>query len=283
MSALNTKQAPGTPETGAPVDGNVSAILRDVLVHEVPRLLTHRRGVSHGASSQPLTAVDSSSAGRAARESADLKTEVAAYGAGWEAGQREGAALGREEGYRAGFDSGREEGYQQGLKEGRADGLHEAHAMAAQATEERLRQFDQMLSSLPAEMLKRLHQSEDEMAALCFEVICRITGTAVTDTQATQEMIRKAVQQVSTRLVAIHVHPAMLDYLKGDVDLNAWLTRQSSQQGSPVEWVADDRVELGGCLLRSPLGSLDARLETQLAAVREVISRGASPSPETLP
>ena len=134
-----------------------------------------------------------------------------------------------------------------------------------------------------AEMLKRLHQSEDEMAALCFEVICRITGTAVTDTQATQEMIRKAVQQVSTRLVAIHVHPAMLDYLKGDVDLNAWLTRQSSQQGSPVEWVADDRVELGGCLLRSPLGSLDARLETQLAAVREVISRGASPSPETLP
>lgn len=283
MSVLNTKHALGAPEANAPAEGSDPAILRDVLVLEVPRLLTRRRGIGHGASSQHGQAVDDRSTERVAGESIEPKSELATYEAGWEAGQRDGAVLGREEGYRAGFESGREEGYQQGLKEGRADGLQEAYAMATQATEERLRQFDQLLSSLPGEMLKRLHQSEDEMAALCFEVICRIVGAAVTDPQSAQEVVRNAVQQVSARLIAIHVHPATLDYLKGDVDLNAWLARQSFQQGASVEWVADETVELGGCLLRSPLGSLDARLETQLAAVRDVISRGALRSSEVLP
>lgn len=106
-------------------------------------------------------------------------TQAAGHEAGWAAGQREGMAQGREEGYRNGFEAGREDGYLQGLKEGRADGQLEAQAMARLTVDDRLRHLDQLLAALPAEMIKRLHQSEDEMAALCFEVICRIVGDAV--------------------------------------------------------------------------------------------------------
>ncbi|MCF1441338.1 FliH/SctL family protein [Ralstonia pseudosolanacearum] len=210
-------------------------------------------------------------------------TQAAGHEAGWAAGQREGMAQGREEGYRNGFEAGREDGYLQGLKEGRADGQLEAQAMARLTVDDRLRHLDQLLAALPAEMIKRLHQSEDEMAALCFEVICRIVGDAVKDPHAVRGMVRRAVQLASTQLVAIHVHPADLAGLQGDAELNAWLARQRAQEGSPVQWVADDRVELGGCMLRSPCGNLDARLETQLAAVREVMCRSTSQVPEVAP
>ncbi|WP_039596110.1 FliH/SctL family protein [Ralstonia sp. A12] len=262
----------------------LAPVLRGVAVQEVPRLLTRRRGAGHAGTPAALAVHELRMPGDDGRSGpanpASAAAESAGYEAGWLAGQREGTALGHEEGYRSGFETGREDGYQQGLKAGRTDGQQEAHTIAKQAVEDRLRQLDHLLSALPAEMLKRLHQSEDEMAALCFEVICRIVGDAATNRQAVQDMVRHAVQQASTQLVAIHVHPADLAHLQGDADLNAWFARQSFQEGSAVQWVADDRVKLGGCILRSPRGNLDARLETQLSAVREAISRGLSRSPE---
>ncbi|MCL9848121.1 FliH/SctL family protein [Ralstonia solanacearum P673] len=242
-----------------------TAVLRDIPVQEVARLLTRRRTPDH-----------------ASVVASESVTEAAAqdYETGWLAGQREGTAQGREEGYRAGFQSGREEGYQQGLKEGRADGLAQAQLMAEQAVESRLQQLDQLLSAMPDAILERLHQSECDMVALCFEVICRVIGDRAVDSQAVQGMVRNVVRQASTRLVAVHVHPADLERLRSDAELNAWIARQSAQQGSPIEWIADDRVGLGGCILRSPHGSLDARLETQLASVRDILSRGVAASSE---
>lgn len=248
-------------------DGMGSTVLRDILVQEVPRLLTRRRATNHASSVAPESLIEP-----IARD----------YEAGWLAGQRDGNAQGHEEGYRAGFQRAREEGYQQGLKEGRADGLTEAQQMAAQAVEGRLRQLDQLLSAIPNAIVKRLEQSEDEMRALCFEVICRLLGDRAADPQVVQDMIRNVVRQATTRLVAVHVHPADLEVLRSDAELNAWIVRQSAQQGAPVDWIADDQVELGGCVLRSPQGSLDARLETQLESVREILSRGAAVSSEGL-
>ncbi|MET3448225.1 FliH/SctL family protein [Ralstonia sp. 1138] len=251
--------------------GAAVAVLRDISVQEVPRLLTRRRHTATPGDSLAagLRSVPHSGSERPAP---GALAHTPTYESGWQAGHHEGELLGREEGYRAGLQSGREEGYQQGLKEGRADGLHEAHVAARQAVEAPLRQLDQLLSALPGEMRKRLHESEEEMAALCFEVICRIVGDAVASPQTVREVIRRAVQQLGSQLVAVHVHPADLEDLQADTELNTWLARQSTQGGLPVQWVADDSVELGGCVLRSPRGNLDARLETQLAAVRDVIA-----------
>lgn len=246
-------------------DGMVTAVLRDIPVQGVPRLLTRRRTPNH--------------ANVAASESL-IEATAQDYETGWLAGHRDGAAQGHEEGYRAGFQGGREEGYQQGLKEGRTDGLAEAQLMAAQAVENRLQQLDRLLSTMPDAILKRLDQSEDEMVALCFEVICRVIGDRATDPQVVQDMVQNVVRQASTQLVAVHVHPADLEHLRSDVELNAWIVRQSARQGALIDWIADDRVELGGCILRSPQGSLDARLETQLASVREILSRGVPISSE---
>ena len=242
-----------------------TAVLRDIPVQEVPRLLTRRRATNHAnvAASENL-----------------IEATAQDYETGWQAGQRDGTAQGREEGYRAGFQGGREEGYQQGLKEGHLDGLAEAQLMAAQAVEVRLQQLDRLLSAMPDAILQRLDQSEGEMVALCFEVICRVIGDRATNPQVVQGTVQNAIRQARARLVAVHVHPADLESLRSDPELNAWIVRRSAQQGVPVDWIADDRVELGGCILRSPQGSVDARLETQLESVREILSRGVAMSSE---
>jgi flagellar assembly protein FliH len=43
-----------------------------------------------------------------------------------------------------------------------------------------------------------------------------------------------------------------------------------------VEIAADDRVELGGCLLETPSGTLDSRLEVQLANLRRTLLEARS-------
>ncbi|MGN8064556.1 FliH/SctL family protein [Ralstonia sp. 22111] len=242
-----------------------AAVLRDIPVQEVPRLLTRRRTAIHtnAVASERL-----------------IEATAQDYETGWLTGQRDGTAHGREEGYRAGFQSGREEGYQQGLKEGRVDGLAEAQLTAAQAVEGRLEQLDRLLSAMPEAILQRLDESEDEMVALCFEVICRVIGDRAADPKVVQDMIQNNVRRTSTRLVAVHVHPADLERLRSDAELNTWIVRRSAQQGVPVDWIADDRVELGGCILQSPQGSLDARLEAQLESVREILSRDVATSSE---
>ena len=68
------------------------------------------------------------------------------------------------------------------------------------------------------------------------------------------------VQHGTKDQLAVHVHPSDAALLAAGRDGNeAW------------RWVADDAVQLGGVILRSPEGSLDARLEIQLAALREAL------------
>jgi flagellar assembly protein FliH len=42
-------------------------------------------------------------------------------------------------------------------------------------------------------------------------------------------------------------------------------------QAPGLRWVADDEVRLGGCKVTGSQGSLDARLETQLARLRDTL------------
>ncbi|WP_459569034.1 FliH/SctL family protein [Cupriavidus sp. 8B] len=198
------------------------------------------------------------------------------YEAGWRVGQQDGLALGKKEGYKAGLQIGKEDGHKQGLIEGRAAGQLEAQAIARREVGERLDQLDRLLSAIPSEIGARLDRAEGDMAALCFEVVCRMIGEAAVELEGVRCMVRNAVSQTaSRRLVAIHVHPRDLEALQGDANLKTWLSGRNEEGRAPVQWIADDQVRLGGCIVRAPEGSLDARLETQLAVLHDVVSRRA--------
>jgi flagellar assembly protein FliH len=71
--------------------------------------------------------------------------------------------------------------------------------------------------------------------------------------------------------LAIHIHPGDLEMLRADATLSEWLKRHGS---GPIQWRADETVRLGGCVVHTDRGSLDARLETQLWALHEILLAG---------
>ena len=190
---------------------------------------------------------------------------------------------------------GYEEGFAKGLLEGRAKGAEEARAQTVQAAEQaergraaqheelvealkqetksaaeaRLAQLNSLIAALPSQIETRLEAAEDDMLALCFEVVCRLLGESATRPDVLGAHLRHAVAALRNRpLVAIHLHAEDLALLEKAGVI-------AGMSGEPAfQWVASSDVPLGGCVLESPEGGLDARFDTQLQALRETLNRG---------
>ncbi|QGW82249.1 FliH/SctL family protein [Variovorax paradoxus] len=188
---------------------------------------------------------------------------------------------------------GYEEGFAKGRIDGRARGDEESRLLAAQAAEKasrdledhaermtrelqqqaqagyqaRVQVLDGLIAALPPQIEARLAATEDDMLALCFEVVCRTLGENAVQPEAVRAQLAQAMDSLRSRkLTAIHMHPDDLAMLQRGQSLS-----QGLLGGADVQWVASADVVLGGCILQSPEGGLDTRFETQLAALRELL------------
>jgi flagellar assembly protein FliH len=282
--------------SSVPVRREGGAVLRDVALHHEPRVLPAPgqppRGRPTPRPAEPAPAGDgllpaAPETGPGTELYQARAEEASAYQRGWEAGraelQREGAAAQAEAARQAelaGFERGLREGREKGLAEGRAAGREQVERDVQEAREgmaDRLARLDRLLGALPAELSRRLATAEEEMIALSHEVVCRLLGDQAATREGVARLVTQAVRQAGEgglldgserSALAVHLHPADLDAVRADAGLVAWLER--SRQGQ-VRWVSDDRVALGGCLVRSGEGTLDARLETQLAALHRIL------------
>lgn len=190
----------------------------------------------------------------------------------FQAGYANGHGKGYAEGLQASHDHDREDGFQAGLEQGRRAAQQEAeqmHAAAKKACAERVSHLDALLAALPVEFDRRLAQTEDEMLGLCFEALARMVGEAAASPEGQRGIVRQVVLEANSQAVAaIHVNPRDLENLQNDQELAVWLgsTRR-------VQWLGDDRIKLGGCLVSAPDGGLDARLETQMARLASVFAK----------
>lgn len=272
-------------------------VLRDVVVRHEPRSLprpanraarlatggdaSHR---SNGGGAGPWASGDREDAASAQAEaSAHYELGLRAGRAEAEAAHRAASADGIERRRREGFERGLEEGHLEGLARGREEGRHEVDREAAAARDraaERLAQLDRLLAALPVELASRLDAAEEDMVALSHDVVCRILGEHLVTRDGVAGLVRGALRDAfggstpharGRETTTIHLHPGDLRLLQEDGQVAASLRQDGA--GGAVEWVADDRVRLGGCIVTSSEGSLDARLENQLAALQAVLLR----------
>jgi flagellar assembly protein FliH len=162
-------------------------------------------------------------------------------------------------------DEGRATGLAEGRQQAQAE-LERARLEAADAAnaavEQRLSRLDDLLDGLAADLAKRLAEAEDDLVALGHEALCRILGEEAATPAAMRAMVKHLLARHGQRAqLAVHVHPDDLDALSQD----------GGAAGEAWRWVGDNSVQLGGVILRSPEGSLDARLETQLSALGEAL------------
>lgn len=167
------------------------------------------------------------------------------------------------------YAASRTQGWQEGRDEAKAKAGAEREAQAATITQ------------LAMELRSVEERHAAALAASCAEIVLEVLKKIAGPALATPEAVEGAVTQILQRVkdateVVIRVRPAELETLE--------LARPALVQAlgdARVSLVADQRVQLGGCIVESKLGTLDGRLEVQLAELCETIrsakAEGAKP------
>lgn len=170
-------------------------------------------------------------------------------------------------------EEARNEGYASGREAGHEAGRSEIHAELA----ERVARFDAMFEAMRTESDKALEATLDAAVEVVFEAVTRILGQQLVDRAGTTAAVREAIRHCKdrTKLVA-RVAPSDYQLICEHRD---GLVEQAN--GGAIEIVPDDIVELGGCVLETPAGSLDARLEIQIQRLRETLVNARHKSHDT--
>lgn len=156
-------------------------------------------------------------------------------------------------------EEARAEGYREGLAQGEQDGRRDWNEQVG-----RLEKLFDGSQELRAQILD---QAEDKIVELVFEALSRLLGSALSNREGVAAAVRQvlAAAREQDRVVTIRLAPADFALLGG------------SDEGVPKAFrpgaaiVADPRVHLGGCLLDTPQGSIDGRLEIQLERLKNAI------------
>jgi flagellar biosynthesis/type III secretory pathway protein FliH len=98
---------------------------------------------------------------------------------------------------------------------------------------------------------------------IAYAAVLRIIGQTMCSRDAVVAMVRKVMEQLpERRALSIHLSPSDHALLEADAQL--------APLGG-VKLVPDERVDIGGCIVETDAGSLDGRLETQLAGLRDLL------------
>jgi flagellar assembly protein FliH len=150
---------------------------------------------------------------------------------------------------------------QEGYEAGRREGFEESQGEAAASLAAELERLREIAGAAEERLRERL---EDRVEDAVVEVVCaavaKIVGEAAADPDHVGAIVARLLQEVErSEAVAVHVHPDDYRLLVRANGGESW------ELGSTdLSFVADERVRCGGCLIKTPAGDLDGRLETQL-------------------
>jgi flagellar biosynthesis/type III secretory pathway protein FliH len=176
---------------------------------------------------------------QAARIRAEVAQEAAAARASLESARAEAARAGRQEG----FEAGRQEGL--------------AHVTAT-------------LVAAQAAAAARLESAKDAALVLARRMAEKIVGRAIElDPSVLGAIVAQALAASRSRsgTLVVRVHPE--DLAQVEAQRADWLVR--AETVAEVRLVADSEVGRHGCVVETPVGRLDARLETQLDALERAL------------
>jgi flagellar assembly protein FliH len=161
-----------------------------------------------------------------------------------------------------------------GLAAGKAEGFANAKAESKSILE--------ALESLVSRADLAFEAEATELSGLCAEVVCaalaKIAGPVLSMREAALGTVLEVLKRVKEeRELVIRVSAHDLPALQESAD-----EIETACAGRKFTLVADPRVDTGGCLVESALGSLDGRFDVQLRALAETLraakSVGAEPA-----
>jgi flagellar assembly protein FliH len=181
----------------------------------------------------------------------------------WEEKRREAEEL-----FQQAMAEGKEQGFAIGHEEGRQQALMEEQASVQAARD--------VLTAAYAEKEKIIAEAEPFVVELSMEVAKKVIGMELsTSPETVLEMARRVLRRSRVHgHITVCVNHRYFDFIQENREqLLELLDGQAELSIYP-----DHTVHDGGCVIRTPLGSVDARIDTQLSEIKQVlleIARGS--------
>lgn len=148
----------------------------------------------------------------------------------------------------------RRAGHAQGVQEGIADGrgeLAQTLAMLQQAAQAGVSVRNQIVAGAEAQIVE-----------LVLEATRLAIGEIAADPLITVDTVRRAIERAGgQRIVRVHVHPGAVEVVN-----DAFHAEESQWEALP-----DGAIEIGGCIIDTARGRIDARLDVQLDAIARAL------------
>jgi flagellar assembly protein FliH len=164
--------------------------------------------------------------------------------------------------------------------EGFAAGEAAGKAAGAASAEAHMQAVLETLGSLTARAELAFQKEADDLASICADVVCaalgKIAGPVLSMREAALGTVLEVLKRVKderelTIRVSVHDLPA-LEEQQEEI--------QKACAGRLFSLVADARVEAGGCIVESSLGTLDGRFDVQLRGLAETLRVAKSAASE---
>lgn len=156
---------------------------------------------------------------------------------------------------------------QEAHKKGFDTGYEEGRAKAEKEASNMISAFEELTRELVCVREKYYGQAEEEMIDLVISVAGTVLGI---EFQGNRELIRKIILRAVGMLQAreemkIRINPK--DFAEAEKSKND--LAKEVEDIDKVTFKSDPMISEGGCVVETNIGSIDARIETQLNAIRE--------------
>jgi flagellar biosynthesis/type III secretory pathway protein FliH len=163
---------------------------------------------------------------------------------------------------------------QEAVKKGHETGYHDGEKAGREAYDTQLEQLKNLVSNVRKNQENRILESEDDIVEIVFASVSKILGDAMIEPDAVISIVKQSINQLVSR-DQLTIHLSAKDKRLIDSILSE---REEPLFDDAVNIVADERVQLGGCILQTNTGGLDARLEVQLQQLRDCLLSVATKS-----
>ncbi len=156
------------------------------------------------------------------------------------------------------WERGNREGFQRGLREGQLE--------AARVTQE----FDGAIKNAISERHRLYEDAKANILSLVIQISKKVTfNAAAIDQDITLKIICGVIEKlIDKSSIKIKVDPEYVAVIEKNIE--KFIKTESTIKQFQIE--GDARVKFGGCLIETPSGDIDARLESQFELVNRVLT-----------
>ena len=155
----------------------------------------------------------------------------------------------------------KEEGYQSGWSEGQQQGYSEYRKLIEEAWE--------IIAAAKDDYTAYLDASEKVILDMAVKIAEKIVARKIEDDEYFMTLVKRALKEAKeSHDIRLHVHPESYDFiLTQKEELLSIFSHETNLFIYP-----DDEMPVGGCVIESETGRIDASIDTQLSEIKHTLT-----------